>query len=215
MKRLVFIVEGHTEILLVDKVISPYLNNFGIYSISCQTITTNRKLNKKGGVGSYGLFKNEIKKTLAQGNVLITTLIDFFKLPTSFPSYTSDSTKIEDIEKAIHKDFDFNKCFIPYIQRHEVESLMYSNEKGFEFVIDDESEMKEILKIINDYSNPEDINNSPETSPSKRLKKIFNYDKINDGEMIFEMVGIEDMLKKCPRFSQWINSIVYSIKIFK
>ena len=66
MKRLVFIVEGHTEILLVDKVISPYLNNFGIYSISCQTITTNRKLNKKGGVGSYGLFKNEIKKTLVE-----------------------------------------------------------------------------------------------------------------------------------------------------
>jgi len=213
MKRLVFIVEGDTEILLVEKVILPYLYKQGIsIAINCQTITTNRKQHKKGGVGSYGLFKNEILKTLAQGNVIVTTLIDFFKLPTSFPSYTTDSSKIGEIEKAIHEDFNLNQNLIPYIQRHEIEALMYSNQNGFELVIDDERSFEKVLKIMSEYPNPEDINNSPATAPSKRLEKIFDYDKISDGEMIFEMVGIEDMLKKCPRFSEWIHCIVKKLQ---
>lgn len=33
-----------------------------------------------------------------------------------------------------------------------------------------------------------------------------------DGEMIFELVGIEPMLVKCPRFSAWIKSIVEVMK---
>ena len=85
MKRLVFIVEGNTEIILVNKLIAPYLIEQGFsISIHAQTIVTSRKQFKKGGIGSYGKFRNEISRTLAQGNVIVTTLIDFFKLPTDF-----------------------------------------------------------------------------------------------------------------------------------
>ncbi|WP_421921110.1 DUF4276 family protein [Marinifilum sp.] len=208
MNRIVFIVEGDTEILLVEKVIMPYIYELG-YQISynCQTITTNRKQHKKGGVGSYGKFKNEILRTIAQGDVLVTSLIDFFKLPTDFPSFKNDSNRIEEIEKGILEDFDSNPNLIPYIQRHEVEALMYSNMDGFELVMDDEDQLEKVQQIMDEYPNPEDINNSPETAPSKRLQGIFNYDKTGDGEMIFEMVGIQAMLDKCPRFAKWINEI--------
>lgn len=208
MNRIVFIVEGDTEILLVDKVIMPYIYNLG-YAIThtCQTITTNRKQHKKGGVGSYGKFKNEIQNTLSQGDVLVTTLIDFFKLPTDFPQFTDDSSKIQQIETAIHQDFDSNPNLLPYIQRHEVEALMYSSMEGFKLVMDEDKQLEKVQQIINQYPNPEDINNSPATAPSKRLQKIYDYDKTGDGEMIFEMVGIEAMLEKCPRFANWINLI--------
>ncbi len=67
-KRLVFIVEGDTEIILVEKLIVPYLIGLGFHNaMHAQTIITNRKQYKKGGVTGYGLFKNEVTKTLAQG----------------------------------------------------------------------------------------------------------------------------------------------------
>ena len=209
MKRLVFIVEGDTEILLVEKIIAPYLHSKGYHNpLNCQTIITNRKQHKKGGVVSYGSFKNEVVRTLAQGNVIVTTLIDFFKLPTDFPAYTTNSRLLSQIEQAIWTDLNQNEYFIPYIKRHEVESLMFSDRSGFELVTNSQDEMNQIDEIIKAYINPEDINNSPQTAPSKRLEKIFKYDKVSDGELIFEMVGIDSMMFKCPRFNDWIFRIM-------
>lgn len=209
MKRLVFIVEGDTEIVLVQNLIVPYLVELGFRNaMHAQTIITNRKQHKKGGVVSYGKFKNEISRTLAQGNVIVTTFIDFFRLPNDFPGYTGNSLKVGEIEKAIHKDFGNDPDFIPYIQCHELEALMFSDRSGFELVIDDDLQLQQIDAIIKEFPNPEDINNSPDTAPSKRLKKIFNYDKTGDGELIFDMIGIENMINKCPRFAGWLESLV-------
>jgi hypothetical protein len=213
MKRLVFIVEGDTEIILVQKLIVPYLIKLGFRnSMHAQTIVTNRRQHKKGGVSSYGKFKNEVTRTLAQGNVIITSIIDFFRLPADFPGFTMDSTKIEQIERAIQDDFANNTDFIPYIQRHELEALMFSSRAGFELVIDDDGKLQQIDAILKQYPNPEDINNHPDTAPSKRLQKIFNYDKTSDGELIFDMIGMDSILEKCPRFAEWINKIVFKLK---
>lgn len=213
MKRLVFIVEGDTEIILVQNLIVPYLYSLGFNNtMHRQTIITNRKQHKKGGVGSYGKFRNEVNRTLSQGNVIVTTMIDFFKLPTDFPNFTSNSHQIRQIEEAIHQDFDNNPNFIPYIQRHELEALMFSERSGFELVIDDEKKMEDIDEILQKYPNPEDINNHPDTAPSKRLEKIFGYEKTSDGSLIFEMIGFGNILQKCPRFSEWINSIVEKLR---
>jgi hypothetical protein len=100
-----------------------------------------------------------------------------------------------------------NPDFIPYIQRHEVEALMFSDREGLEFVIDDASQMQQIDQIIQQYANPEDINNSPQTAPSKRLERIFGYNKVNDGELILDMMEIETIIHKCPRFAAWVNKL--------
>ncbi len=213
MKRLVFIVEGDTEINFIERLLIPYLYGKGFKNpMNAQTITTNRKLHKKGGNTSYGKFKNDVQRTLAQENVLVTTLVDFFKLPTDFPCYTTDSSKIDEIEQAVQKDIK-NPNFIPYIQRHEIEALMFSDRAGFEFVIDDETSLSKIDKIIADYPNPEDINNSPQTAPSKRLQAIYSYDKLQDGNLIFEMINFENILKKCPRFRNWVDEIIRKLSV--
>jgi hypothetical protein len=214
MKRLVFIVEGDTEIALIEKLIIPYLVGKGYSNhMHAQTIITNRKQHKKGGVGrNYGLFRNEVKNTLAQGNVIVTTLIDFFRLPGDFPSYTNNSQNIQVIESAIWANFNNHPDFIPYIQRHELEALMFSSMEGFRLVVDQEEKLTKIQAIIDKFNNPEDINNLPETAPSKRLEQIYNYDKKADGEMIFEMIGIDSILAKCPRFREWITKIEVSLK---
>jgi hypothetical protein len=129
-------------------------------------------------------------------------------LPTDFPGHTVDSTRIHQIESAIHDDFDNNPDFLPYIQRHELEALMFSGREGFELVIDDEEKLAQIDQILEKYPNPEDINNDPDTAPSKRLIRIFGYDKTGDGELIFDMLGIDNMLQKCPRFTEWMKKLV-------
>jgi hypothetical protein len=209
MKRLVFLVEGDSEILFINKHVIPYLYALGFTNpMNAQAVITNRQQHKKGGITNYILFKNDLERVLAQPNVIVTTLIDFFKLPTNFPNYTTDSSGIGLIEKGVHEDFDNQFYLIPYIQKHELEALMFSNMDGFNIVVDDPNKLNQLGEIIKKYQNPEEINNSPETAPSKRLISIFGYEKISDGEMIFEAIGIKEIMSKCPRFNEWIKQII-------
>ncbi len=68
-------------------------------------------------------------------------------------------------------------------------------------------------KIIEEYPNPELLNDGSETAPSKRLTKlIVGYQKTLHGPLIAEETGIERIRKKCPRFSQWIDRMVAPFK---
>lgn len=213
MKRLVFIVEGDTEVIFINDLVIPYLYSLGFKNpMNAQTIITNRKQHKKGGVINYEYLKNDIDRVLAQGNVIITTFIDFFRLPTSFPNFTTNSKLITEIEEGISLDFDSNENLIPYIQRHELEALMFTEKVGFELVIDEDEKLELVEEIIKEFPNPEDINSNPEKAPSKRLEKIFKYDKVADSEMIFGMLEIESIMNKCPRFNCWINNIINKLK---
>lgn len=146
MKRVVFIVEGDTEVSFIQKCVIPYLYLKGFTNpMNAQKILTNRKLNKKGGNVGFDYLKNDVARVAATGNVLITTLLDFFRLPVDFPGYTTDSLKLAELEtkmkEAISVVMDAS-CFLPYIQRHEVESLMFTNMDGFNIVVDDEESLR-------------------------------------------------------------------------
>ena len=211
MKRVIFIVEGDTEISFIQKCIMPYLYQKGFTNpMNAQKIITNRKKNKKGGNVAFEYLKNDIERVAATRNVLITTFLDFFRLPTDFPGYTTDSLKIEQIEEAVRENISSivdRANFLPYIQRHEIEALMYTNMDGFNYVVDKEESLNKLKEIINQYANPEDINSGSETAPSKRLMKIFPYQKTTDGEIILEALPIDDIRSKCPRFNEWLENL--------
>lgn len=210
-KRLVFIVEGNTEVAFIHERVIPYLMSKGYRNeMNAQKITTNRQLNKKGGVASFKSLSNEVKKVAAQRNVLITTLLDFFRLPNNFPNYTTDSKEISVIEHGIRHGIEgvYPSIFYPYIQRHELETLMYTSMDGFEIVCDEKRELDQLRAIVESYDNPEDINSGAETSPSKRLIKIFpKYEKVLYGELIFEALEIDAIRARCPRFNDWIQGL--------
>lgn len=215
-KRLVFIVEGNTEVAFIYKRVIPYLMSKGYRNArNAQKITTNRQLNKKGGVASFKSLSNEVKKIAAQRNVLITTLLDFFRLPNNFPNYTTDSKKISAIEHGVRHGIQGvdPSIFYPYIQRHELETLMYTSMDGFEIVCDEKRELDQLRAIVESYDNPEDINSGAETSPSKRLIKIFpKYEKVLYGELIFEALEIDAIRTRCPRFNDWIQILEDGLK---
>ena len=213
MRRIVFIVEGDTEIQFVEKQIIPYLLEKCGYHIpmNAQKITTNKKKNCKGGNVGIEYLRNEIRKIAASGDTFITTLLDFFRLPNDFPNYTTDKTRVTEIEQGLTDamtDIVSHNRFLPYIQLHEVEALMFIKVEGFELLIEEDRQRQELQNIIAQYPNPEDINGGRATAPSKRLEKIFpKYKKVSDSECVFGEISIDEIRNKCHRFNSWLENI--------
>ena len=111
------------------------------------------------------------------------------------------------MEAALNKDIqDFR--FIPYIQLHEFEALLFSSGDGFKKYFDEKTN-KTLQDIIDLYNNPEDINSSPDNAPSKRLLRIVpEYDKVIYGNIIALEIGIKTILNRCPRFRNWIEKLI-------
>lgn len=218
MSRLVFIVEGDCEQRFINEHLIKYLSyKFPGISMHAQKITTNRKKHVKGGNVDYPLFKNELQRTVAQGGVMVTTFLDFFRLPSDFPGYTQDARLIDDFESAIRKDccdVVAPEYFLPYIQKHEFETLLFANCSGFAGVVDEKQQQK-ILEIVQDkkFSTPEDINGGEETAPSKRLLSIFNYRKVLDSALVLKDVDIDVIRKRCPRFDLWVGRLESALGI--
>lgn len=210
MPRLVFIVEGSAELNFINRHLVEYLSQRhpGVW-MHAQKITTNRRLNKKGGNVSYALFQNELQRTAAQGNVLITTMLDFFRLPNDFPGYSTDVRTIDVMENSIRIDCSAiiaPQYFSPYIQKHEFEALLFANLKGFETILNDR-EMEQVIKIVKDCGSPEDINGGAETAPSKRLASIFDYKKVADSILVMSDVSIDRLRSSCSRFDEWVSRL--------
>ncbi|HOY07500.1 MAG TPA: DUF4276 family protein [Saprospiraceae bacterium] len=212
--KLIIIVEGQTEEEFVNQSLRPWLNQKGIYDIRAIKIRTSSSV--KGGNANYQKFKNEILRLLnQQKDVLITSFFDFFRLPTSFPGYDEMQRvlnvehKITILETSMGEDINSER-FVPYIQLHEFESLLFTKIHGFKSLPQlHASQIADLNAIIESYPNPELINNNPSTSPSKRILKIYpSYEKVLHGNYILLENTFEAILLKCPRFSNWINILL-------
>ncbi|WP_321517317.1 DUF4276 family protein [uncultured Bacteroides sp.] len=216
MRRLYIIVEGQTEQEFVSQTLAPHLRDLGIYDITPILIRTSKT--GKGGFVNYEHLKNDVTRLLSsEKDIIVSTFVDFFRIPTSVPKYkdsmrlNSDNDKVESLEQGMFESIS-DRRFIPYIQLHEFEALLFSSNKGFEEYCE-VPVYKQTKSIVDSYENPEDINSSPETAPSKRLLKINpDYDKVLEGNLIALKVGINTMLERCPRFREWVEKLIAEVK---
>lgn len=207
-KRLYIVVEGQTEEEFVKDIIVPFFQQRGIY---VYPVIIHTSKGHKGGFVNYDHLRNDINRLLkSQGqDVIVSTFVDFFRCPVlpepdKWNNITNHLERVAEMEKAMKKDIN-DWRFYPYIQLHEFEALLFSSGKGFKKYFD-EKNSNEIQKIIDAYSNPEDINSTPEGAPSKRLLQIIpEYDKVMYGNIIALEIGINTILEKCPRFRDWID----------
>jgi hypothetical protein len=186
------ICEGLTEVDFIKKIVNPYLKTFQINL---------KPINLEGNI-SVERMLSDIKKTRTR---IVTTLVDYY----GFKGNTAKS--IEDLEKAL--DVGSSKEYlIPYLQKHETEALWFSDVSIIASVMNVNPIPQALLEIEKAFDTPEDINNSPETAPSKRLIALFKgYNKITDGLNIADGLGIEKMREKCPRFNAWLNELIESV----
>ena len=216
MKRIIIICEGETEKEFCATILSPYL---AINKIFIQAALIKKSM---GGIVKWPDLKKQIENHLNNdSNAYVTTLIDYYGLYSkyNFPKWNeaerepNKNIRMDILEKGMGESIEesIRHRFIPYVQLHEFEGLLFNDEKYFyEQIPNDELQgIDELARTFNDYGNPEMINNNRETSPSHRLERIIlGYNKIVYGNILAEAIGIENIRNKSPRFNKWVEQLI-------
>jgi len=215
MTRLYVVVEGQTEETFVDEVLARVLHPLGIFPRA-------RLLGKpghKGGDVRYSRVSSDVLTLLKQdGGAYCTTLVDFCGLGSDFPgkelaaTKNSAQAKAQAVEQAVFDDISSKlgdaRRFIPYVQMHEFEGLLFSDPEAFAKALYSPGLASEFGKIRAMFQTPEDIDEGRETAPSKRVLGLFpEYDKALNGPLAALGIGVERMRQECPHFNEWLGKL--------
>lgn len=214
MKRIEIIVEGQTEQEFISTILAPYLYAQGVGVVTPICIRTSAT--GRGGFPNYEYLKNDIIRALSSKdpNLVVSMFVDYFRIPQKhIPGYNvwrieqNHFRQVEMMESEIGEDIA-DRRFVPYIQMHEFEALLFSSDAGARKYWPSEKCQK-MDEIIVAFDNPECINTSPEGAPSKRLLEISpDYQKILDGNIFALEIGIDNILARCPRFAAWVQELI-------
>lgn len=216
MSRIHVLVEGQTEETFMRDVVAPHLSNLGVY-LHYTILKTRRVVDAPdhaGGVTSYRRFKNDLTRLLRDTDaVAVTTFVDFYGLPTDFPGRNSMPpgdcfVRAAYVEEQIFSDISDNK-FIPFLALHEFEALLFVDPKTVDSAIPEVNALARLAAIKESFASPEEINDSPQTAPSKRLIDIFggSYQKNLHGPLIAHDIGLERIRQECRHFNEWLTKL--------
>lgn len=220
MKRIFVVVEGETEERFLRQVVYSHFILHGIH-IDAQQWLTNRKLGTKGGGSNFDFVErhinNLISKYKTDPNVYISTMIDLYNFPTQGNTiYDNDIKRLQngrDKVRLLQEKFSEripNRNFIPYVQLYEYETLLLSNSDSLSYYYTDKQNEIEYLKNEIKGIEPEDINDTPENAPSKRIIRYlpsYSKQKTTAGVTAAEKIGLHYLRQHCPHFNDWITKI--------
>lgn len=214
--------EGQTEELFVKNVLKDYLS---AYSIICkpQLLLTSKQKNCRGGILSYYQVSKDLQLMFKQFTEKetethwFTTMFDLYKLPDDFPGYGDQYgnvyDKIEHIEQVFAHNISHAR-FIPYIQLHEYEAIVFA---GLDYLENEYPANSKLHKKIDELrsillkknNNPELVNtqNAPSKYIITALDGIHNYNKPKIGASIAQKLNINTIKAKCQHFASWINKL--------
>ena len=218
------VVEGQTEQTFVRDVLAPQMAHKGIYMHPALI----GKPGHKGGDIRFDRAKNDIGNFLRQRNdTYISTMFDYFRIDSKWPGKREVRRQIRNgaTLTAIHKaeileaatrneivsafsDCDSENRFVPYIEMHEFEALLFSDAN----ILAEKTEIdvSQIRRIVEEHNNPEEINDDPGKTPDKRLEALKNgYRKVAMGKTVSEAIGIQAIRRQCPHFNKWLTKFEY------
>lgn len=215
--RLYLTVEGQAEKAFADAVLSPHLAARNI-EVKPRVVVTNRKLGKRGGVLDFDRIHGDLVRLMRQDRqpeARFTTMIDLYALPPEFPGWDEarkknlPSDRVTVLETALAKHLADDR-FIPHIQLHEFETLLFCDLGQLELRMADSHAgiaalAKEVARL-----NPEDINEGATTAPSKRIIRhipIYERNKVRVGAAAAAAIGLHSLRAKCPHFDSWIAAL--------
>ncbi|MCB1189259.1 MAG: DUF4276 family protein [Leptospiraceae bacterium] len=221
MRRLIVHVEGETEEMFVNEILAPYLRNYGYTNVSARLIGNARNRSRRGGIRDWKTVKQEILNHLRNDpNCISTIMVDYYALPKDWPG-RGDAEKFsfpqkaeyiqnelaEDIRSEMGSGFNPSR-FIPNVVMHEFEGLLFSDPASFARGIGKPRIEAQLQQIRNQFSTPEEINDSSTTAPSKRIEQIIpNYEKPILGTLAILEIGLLKIKEECPNFHRWILNL--------
>ena len=220
MRRVYAVVEGSTEEGFVKAVLRPHLLSLKV-AIEPIIVTTKRdrltgqKLGKGGGRWLH--WRDDLKRIIGDQTapeVRFTTMFDLYGLPSDFPgrekhaAVADTNVRADLLEQELREAID-DVRLIPYLQRHEFEALVVAGLQKLDGLLDAADDVAALKGLQAELAGlqPEDVNDGPETHPSKRLLRIGGYQKTLHGPLVTEEVGIAVLRAACPRFSAWVAKL--------
>ncbi|MCU8285753.1 DUF4276 family protein [Vibrio vulnificus] len=211
------ICEGQTEESFVNELLVEPFAHKGIY---LKPALIGRPGHKGGNFKFERLAPDVEKRLLADKNCYCTTFFDFYGLPETFPgknavnataSVQDKANALQDAlnEKLVEKiGEDAMRRFIPYVQMYEFEGLLFSDPYKMAEGMDRSDLVQAFTDIADAFDTPEQINNSPQTAPSKRIESlVWGYEKPLLGTLAALEVGLDKMREQCPLFDAWLEKI--------
>jgi hypothetical protein len=218
MARLLIHVEGQTEETFVNEVLRGHLEP---NVVSARIIGNARQRERRGGIRPWPSVKKDIVNHLrADSACFATTMVDYYGLPEAWPGRAqsknrgSTEAKAQCVEDAMRDDLSgevggFNSArFLPFVVMHEFEALLFSDCAAFSRGINRPDLEGEFRRIREQVENPEEIDDSPITAPSKRILALVpGYEKPLLGVLAALEVGLARIQDECPHFRSWIKRI--------
>jgi hypothetical protein len=223
MARLLIHVEGQTEEDFVNEVLRGHLLARGYDAVSARIMGNARLRQNRGGIRPWPSVRRDIIRHLLEDPACIaTTMVDYYGLPQTgagaWPGRSAaigltTAAKGECVETAIWNDIVAEtgdrinpKRFIPFVVMHEFEGLLFSDCIAFSRGIYRPDLAPRLQKISDQFTTPEDINDSSLTAPSKRLRDLFpEYQKPLLGSLAAFEIGLGRIRVESPHFDGWLK----------
>jgi hypothetical protein len=213
--RLGISVEGQTEERFVKDLLAPHLEARGVYATAIIVATSRSAGGRKHKGGGINLDRvtSELTRLLkGYSDGFVTSLYDFY----GFEDKSAGETVVE-LEHRIGARLGAPGNLIPYVQQHEYESLLLSDAAIVAEYFKAPALEGEIGKAIAESGNPELVNDSPLTAPSKRLDawtgthapkmRYSNDTKTRHGPRLAARLTLPVIRAACPRFADWIGRL--------
>ena len=218
--RLHLVVEGQTEESFVKSTLCLHLGQYDV-ATDVHSVTTSRQSGRpyRGGIKKYRQIRRDLELWSRQDtnpDSFFSTMVDLYRLPGDFPGFdeakaiSDPRQRVSSLEQAFAKDLDLLR-FIPYIQLHEFEALMFTDiETLREAFPDREKQLARLAASTAEFSSPELIDSGSSTSPSKRIvAEIPEYAgrKTSVAVPALQRIGLEKVRAACSHFDQWILAL--------
>ena len=217
MLRLNIVCEGQTESAIVKTILSPHLATFNV-GVSAPMIGTS---GKKGGNVTLKRLRENVRDCLIQDrSSFCTTFVDFYGIDDNFPGKkeASSVSSLSDKQDVVCDAFADKlaqsldegpmRRFIPYVQMHEFEALLFSNPVALAMSIGKPELQNDLTAIREQFQTPEHINDNQNTAPSERILQLTSrYRKPLVGVLAALEIGLPRMRQECPLFDAWLKKL--------
>ena len=217
MTRIHIICEGQTEEAFVNNLLVPHFAPLGIF---LHPSLIGKPGHKGGYVNIDRLFIDIRNRLLGDKSAWCTTFFDYYGLPDDFPGKSEadkggtaeekSSRLLASLMAALGEKIDTEplRRFIPYVQMHEFEGLLFSDPVKFASGICRPKVAGRLQEIRDGFTNPEEINDDPTTAPSKRIQTVCrDYEKPTHGTLASLEIGLDVIRRECRLFDGWLSQL--------
>lgn len=91
---------------------------------------------------------------------------------------------------------------------HEFEALLFSDCLAFPQTLHAPDIAQHLQRQRDEFESPEEIDDSPETAPSKRIQSLLDrYEKPLMGVRGAQAIGLPKIREACPHFDSWLKKL--------